>query len=194
MWASCRALAFSGPGTHVGPVMRGAGPGGGAAQRCRHGPRGRRDRRGRRGAENGRQPGPLHGWPGPASSWVVAPQHRDLLAQHQQLGVLRRRRTCQQRPPADLADEHEGEHPSRPQPAMLPAAQPTPQPNLQVSNLCPRFGTPQALLPQPDQPRLMGSGPARTWAQLRVTRSSQKSSRAASPSTSTRSLSAGSRR
>jgi len=58
----------------------------------------------------------------PASAWGAGAQHRDLLAQHQQLGVLRRRGTCQQRHPADQADEHQIQHPYRHKLAMLPAS------------------------------------------------------------------------
>ena len=68
---------------------------------------------------------------------VLPPQHRHLLAQHQQLGVLRRRRTCQQRHPAGQADEDQVEHPYRHKPAILPAQRPPPQANPQVSHLCP---------------------------------------------------------
>ena len=52
---------------------------------------------------------------------VLPPQHGDLVAQHQQLGVLRRRRACQLRHPARQADEHQVKHPYRHKPAMLPA-------------------------------------------------------------------------
>ena len=68
---------------------------------------------------------------------VLAPQHRDLLAQHQQLGVLRCRRACRQRYPAGQADEDQVKHPCRHKPAILPAVRPLPQPNSQVNNLCP---------------------------------------------------------
>jgi hypothetical protein len=90
------------------------------------------------------------GRPGPASAGVLPPQRRDLLAQHQQLGILRRRGTCQQHHPADQADEHQVQHPYRHKPAMMPAARPAPLVNLQVSGFAccgtaHRFGTPQAL-------------------------------------------------
>src|SRR6266851_1673827 len=38
-------------------------------------------------------------------SRVLPPQHCDLVAEHQQLGVLRRRRACQQRHPPSQADD-----------------------------------------------------------------------------------------
>jgi hypothetical protein len=63
---------------------------------------------------------------------VLPPQHRDLMAQHQQFGVLRRRRACQQRHPARQADERQVDHPYHHEPAMLPAARPAPQVNRQV--------------------------------------------------------------
>jgi nucleoside-diphosphate-sugar epimerase len=60
----------------------------------------------------------------------------DAAAAAEQLGVLRSRGTRQQRHPAGQADEHQVEHPYRHKPAMLPAARPAPQENLQVSRLC----------------------------------------------------------
>jgi hypothetical protein len=77
------------------------------------------------------RPSPVQLRPG-----VLPPQHRDFVAQHQQLGILRRRRTHQQRHPVCQADEHQVEHPYHHKPAMLPAARPTPQANPQVSPLC----------------------------------------------------------
>ena len=56
--------------------------------------------------------------PGPG---VLPPQHRDLVAQHQQLGILRRRRTRQQRHPASQAHEDQVEHPCCHKPPILPA-------------------------------------------------------------------------
>jgi hypothetical protein len=67
---------------------------------------------------------------------MLLPQDRDLLTQHQQLGVLRRRRARQQHQPASQADEHQVEHPNRHKPAMLRAVWPTPRENWQVSRLC----------------------------------------------------------
>ena len=75
--------------------------------------------------------------PGTLLAWHRRLINRDLLAQHQQLGVLRCRRTCQQRHPAGQADEHQVEHPYHHKPAMLLAARPQPQENPQVSYLCP---------------------------------------------------------
>ena len=75
---------------------------------------------------------------------VLPPQHRHLLAQHQQLGVLRHRRACQQRHPASQADKDQVDHPYRHEPAIMPAARPSPQANPQVNHLWPRFGTPHA--------------------------------------------------
>lgn len=54
-------------------------------------------------------------------SRVLAPQHRDLLAQHQQLGVLRCRRPCQQCHAASEADEHQIQQPYRHRLVILPA-------------------------------------------------------------------------
>ena len=51
----------------------------------------------------------------------LPPQHRHLLPQHHQLGVLRRRRTCQQHHPACQADEHQVQHAHGHKLAMLPA-------------------------------------------------------------------------
>ena len=75
---------------------------------------------------------------------VLPPQHRHLLAQHQQLGVLRCRRTRQQRHPAGQADEDQVEHPYGHKPAILPAQRPSRQSYSQVSSPMPRFGTQQA--------------------------------------------------
>jgi hypothetical protein len=66
----------------------------------------------------------------------LPPEHRDLVAQHQQLGILRCRRARQKRHPALQADEYQVEHPEDHKPAMLPAPRPTPQANPQVSRLC----------------------------------------------------------
>ena len=63
--------------------------------------------------------------------------HRDLLAQHQQLRVLQRRRTGQQHHPPGQANEHQVEHPYHHKPAILPAPGPPPQANPQVSNQAP---------------------------------------------------------
>ena len=68
---------------------------------------------------------------------MFTPQHRDFLAQHQELGVLRGRRTGEQHQPADQADEHQIEHPYCHKLAMLPVTGPLPQANPQVSRLCP---------------------------------------------------------
>ena len=64
---------------------------------------------------------------------VLPPQHRHLLAQHQQFGSLRRRRTCQQRHPPGQADEEQVEHPYSHKPAILPALGPLPQSYSQAS-------------------------------------------------------------
>jgi len=68
---------------------------------------------------------------------VLPPQHRDLLAQHQQLGVLRRRRTRQQRHPANDADKDQVKQPDRHKPAILPADPSARQAYSQASHLCP---------------------------------------------------------
>jgi hypothetical protein len=75
---------------------------------------------------------------------VLPQRHRDLLAQHQQLGVLRPRWACQQRHPVDQADEHQVQHPYRHKPAILPAPTTTAAANPQVSNLSP-FWNPTGL-------------------------------------------------
>ena len=72
--------------------------------------------------------------PGPG---VLPPQHRDLMAQHQQLGILRRRRTRQQRHPASQAYEDQVEHPYCHKPSIPPAPGCLPQSCSQVSNLRP---------------------------------------------------------
>ena len=74
---------------------------------------------------------------GPVRLWlgVLPPQHRNLLAEHQQLGVLRRRRARQQHHPAGQADEYQVEHRYGHKPAMLPATRPLPQANQQASHL-----------------------------------------------------------
>jgi hypothetical protein len=72
---------------------------------------------------------------------ILAPQHGGLLAQHQRLGILRRRRTCEQRHLVSQADEHQVKHPYRHEPAIMPAHRPSRQAYSQVSHLCPRFGT-----------------------------------------------------
>jgi len=51
---------------------------------------------------------------------VLPPQHRNLLTQHQQFGVLRRRKACEQRHPPGQANEYQVEHPHRHKLAMLP--------------------------------------------------------------------------
>jgi hypothetical protein len=64
--------------------------------------------------------------------------HCYLMAQDQQLGILRRRRACQQRHPPGQADEDQVQHPYGHEPAILPAARPTGQAYSQFSRrLCP---------------------------------------------------------
>jgi hypothetical protein len=57
----------------------------------------------------------------------------DLLAQHLQFGIIRSRRTREQRHPGDHADQDQVEHPYRHKPAILPAARPPQQEYPQVS-------------------------------------------------------------
>jgi hypothetical protein len=78
---------------------------------------------------------------------ILPPQHRDLLAQHQQFRVLRRRRTRQHHHPPCQPDEYQIQHPHRHKPAILPAQRPERQAYSQVNNLYPRFGTPQVTDP-----------------------------------------------
>ena len=66
---------------------------------------------------------------------LLAAQHRDLMAQHQQLRVLRRRRPCQQREPPGQPDEHQIQQPYRHKPAIMPAQQPSRQAYSQVNHL-----------------------------------------------------------
>src|SRR5262245_48831242 len=68
---------------------------------------------------------------------MLPPQNGNLVAQHQQLGVLRRLRARQQHHPASQADEHQVEHPDHHKPAMLPATRLTSQANPQVSRYTP---------------------------------------------------------
>src|SRR6266851_7185069 len=102
---------------------------------------------------------------GPAqSSEQYTPQHRYLLAKHQQLGVLGGRRACEQHHPADYADKGQIHHPYRHEPAILPATPPSRQACSQVSRLCP-FWTPTPYLTARDA----GSGSAfRTRSRLDV--------------------------
>ena len=67
---------------------------------------------------------------------VLPPQHRDLLAQNQQLGVPRRRRACQQRHPPGQADEHQVQHPYHHKPAILPVRPLSRLAYSQVSQVC----------------------------------------------------------
>jgi hypothetical protein len=67
---------------------------------------------------------------------LLPPQHRALLAQHEQLGILRRRRTCKQCKPSGQANEDQVKHPYCHKPAILPAEQPSRQAYSHVSNLC----------------------------------------------------------
>ena len=74
---------------------------------------------------------------------VLALQHRDLLAQHQQLGVLRRRRTCQQRHPPGQPDDTSGRA-SVPSQARDPASPAAITVDIFAGQLpLPIFGTPQ---------------------------------------------------
>jgi hypothetical protein len=66
---------------------------------------------------------------------MLPPEHRDLVAQHKQLSVLRRRRARRQRQPSRQADEHQVENPNCHKPAMLPARRLVPQENPQVNHL-----------------------------------------------------------
>jgi hypothetical protein len=90
---------------------------------------------------------------------ILPPQHRDLLAKYQQLGVLRCVRARKQYHPPRQAGEHQVEHPYRHEPAILPCAQPTPLTNPQVSYLCHRFGTPQGRRSLPRKTPSPRSGP-----------------------------------
>jgi hypothetical protein len=85
----------------------------------------------RQGGER-RPVGPVQLGPG-----VLPAQHGYLLAEHQQFGVLRRRRTCQQRHPPGQADEHQIQHPYHHKPAILPVQRPSRLAYSQVSYLCP---------------------------------------------------------
>jgi putative hydrolase of the HAD superfamily len=69
----------------------------------------------------------------------LRPQHRYLLAQHQQLGILPRRRTRHQHYPPGQVEADQVEHPQAHKPAMLPANQPPPQANPQVTPYAPAF-------------------------------------------------------
>ncbi len=71
--------------------------------------------------------------PGPG---ILPPQHRDLLAQDQQLGILRSRRTREQHHPASQAKEQQVDHPYRHEPAILPGTRRSPLANQQVSHPC----------------------------------------------------------
>jgi hypothetical protein len=73
------------------------------------------------------------------------PQHRDFLAQHQKLGVLRSRRACQQRHPAGQADEHQIDHSYRHEQEILPGKRRSSSANHQLSQLRALFGTPQEM-------------------------------------------------
>jgi hypothetical protein len=53
-----------------------------------------------------RSVGPVERWPG-----HLAPQHRDFVAQYQQLGILRGRASRQQREPPHHLAEHQVEQP-----------------------------------------------------------------------------------
>jgi hypothetical protein len=66
---------------------------------------------------------------------MLAAQYRYLVAGHQQLGVLRRRRPCRQRPPPGQADEHQVEHPYHHTHGILPDPQLTRPAYPQVSHL-----------------------------------------------------------
>jgi hypothetical protein len=68
---------------------------------------------------------------------MLPPQHRHLLVQYQQLGILRRRRTRQQRYPSGQADEDQVKHPYGHEPVILPAEQPSRQGYSQVSQPSP---------------------------------------------------------
>ena len=70
-------------------------------------------------------------------SGVLPPQHRHLMAQDEQLSILGGRRAREQSYPAGHADEDQVEHPGSHEPVILPAPQPSPQTNQQVSRLCP---------------------------------------------------------
>ena len=78
---------------------------------------------------------------------VLPPQHCHLLAQHQESGVFRRRRTRHQRHPSGQANEDQVKHPQGHKPAMLPAAGLLSQANPAGQLPMPRFGTPQARRP-----------------------------------------------
>jgi hypothetical protein len=75
------------------------------------------------------------GRPSPAAASGAGAAVRDLLAQHKQLGVLRRRRTRQQRYPSGQPDEHQVQQPYRHKPAILPAQLPRRLAYSQVNHL-----------------------------------------------------------
>jgi hypothetical protein len=52
---------------------------------------------------------------------MLAAQYRDLVPEHQQFGVLRGRRTGEQRKPTADADEDQVQQTQRHKPAILPA-------------------------------------------------------------------------
>ena len=88
---------------------------------------------------------------------ILPLQHRHLLAQHQQLGVLGSCRAREQHHPASHADEEQVQNPYSHKPVMLPAAGSLAQANLQVSHLRPvlephrQQGQPSA---QPDEDQI----------------------------------------
>jgi hypothetical protein len=51
--------------------------------------------------------------------WILPTQHSGFAAQHQQFGVLRRCRACQQCHPASQAHEYQVDRPYRHKPALL---------------------------------------------------------------------------
>jgi hypothetical protein len=55
-----------------------------------------------------------------ARSWIRPPQHRDLVTQHEQFGVLGRTRPCQQHQPADDPNQVQIQQPKRHKPRSSP--------------------------------------------------------------------------
>jgi hypothetical protein len=55
-----------------------------------------------------------------ARSWIPAAQHRDLMTQHEQFGVLARTRPRQQHQPADDPNEDQIQQPKRHKPRSSP--------------------------------------------------------------------------